>query len=428
MIDQDFDRVLARLERDAMPERAYADRLFSQLVPDAGFGRRRWSDDALPRWGRLAWLAAALLALLALMSAVLLSGGAPRPPILAITEPSPTAAETSTASPSEEIRQLRPSSDVLEVGAVAPSWSGQLLNGEPFSTEDLRGRPAALLVWCSCVSGPEARIFLDEAARRVGSVDMVLVAMDSEGTTRALVDSVAGGTPVVLDTESKFVVDWDLSFFPAMVLLRADGTVADLQPMTFDAESLAAIVDSLAAGGAVPEPTPFPSPPVDEDGRQPLSTVLKVGQEAPELDGPRLGGGTISTGDLRGRPTAVLFWTPPRLDGTPEDDTPAPDSFLDAVAERGAALNVLLVARGEPEPGAAAAYLERQGADVPVILDPDGALHDRWGLVMFTTLVLLDSDGTVAGYLDGSALSDPAPLLDTLIAGDPLPSPKPIGP
>jgi peroxiredoxin len=257
---------------------------------------------------------------------------------------------------------------------------------------------------------------------------MVLVAMDSEGTTRALVEEAGSQAQVVLDPEMELLQAWDLSFYPALVLLRADGTVADLQPMTFDDESLTAIVDSLAAGRALPEPTPFPSPPVDENGRQPLSTMLEVGKAAPELTGRRPGGGAMSTRSLLGRPTAVLFWLPPRLDGTPQDDTPAPDRFLDAVAQRDAALNVLLIARGEPEPGAAAAYLERQGADVPLILDPDGVLHARWGLVMFTTLVLLDADGTVAGYFDGSALEDPAPLLDTLIAGDPLPSPKPIGP
>ena len=256
----------------------------------------------------------------------------------------------------------------------------------------------------------------------------VLVSMDAEGTTRGLVDAAGSDAPVVLDTQSELLSAWDLSFFPALVLLRADGTVADLQPMTFDAESLSEITDDLAAGRPLPEPAPFPSPLVDANGRQPLSTVLRVGEPAPELIGPRLGGGELSTRDLVGKPTVVLHWLPPRIDGTPQDDEPPADALLDALSERGDALNAVLIARGEPEPGAVAAYLARRGADVPVIFDWDGTLHQRWGLVMFTTLVLLDAEGDVAGYYGGSALNDPAPLLDTLLAGKPLPSTVPLAP
>ena len=430
MTDQDFDRLLAGLERDAMPEPVFADRLFSQLAIDAGLGRRRRFADVVPRWGRLAWLAAAIAALLLLMSAMLLSGGAPRPPVVGLVVPSPEPAATSAASPapSNEVAPLRPSSGVLQVGSLAPSWTGRLLDDGPFSTDDLRGRPAALLLWCTCVSGDQARVFLEEAKRRE-DVAMVLVSMDGEGTTQGLVDAVDSRTPVVQDNRSELLTAWDLSYFPALVLLRADGTVADLQPMTFDAASLAGIVDSLAAGNPVPEPTPFPSPPAEvAGGGQPLSTVLQVGEPAPELVGPRLGGGELSTHDLLGRPTVVLHWLPPHLDGSPQDDEPPPDALLDVVAARGDAMNIVLIARGEPEPGAATAYLERQHADVPVIFDWDGTLHERWGLVMFTTLVLLDDEGRVAGYYRASALNDPGPLLDALIDGDPLPSPAPLPP
>jgi hypothetical protein len=420
--DEYFDRVLSSLERPATPDADYADRLFSRLAADAGFGRRPWFDRVWPRSivtesTRLAWILIALVALLALMTGLLLSGGAPRPPLLSLSEPSTT--------PTVGVG-LRPSSGVLEIGAAAPTWTGRLLDGAPFSTADLRGRPAALLLWCTCVSGDQARVFLEEAQGRE-DVAMVLVSMDQEGTTQGLVDAVGSETPVVLDDQSELVSAWDLSFFPALILLRADGTIADLQPMTFDAESLAEIVDSMA-GATVPEPAPFPSSPVDAEGGPPLSTVLRVGEPAPELVGPRLGGGELSTHDFLDRPTVVLHWLPPRLDGSPQDDEPPADALLEAVAERGDALNIVLIARGEPEPGAAAAYLEARGAHVPVILDWDGALHQRWGLVMFTTLVLLDDEGRVAGYYPGSALNDPAPLLDALIAGEPLPSPPPLAP
>jgi peroxiredoxin len=418
--DEYFDRVLSHLDRPVTPDAAYAERLFSHLAADTGFRRRRWFGGAsrgssITQAARLAWIGIALVALLAVMTGLLLPGGSPRPLLQSLNDPSSNA----------EDAQLRPSSGVLEIGVRAPAWTGRLLDGGPFSTDDLLGRPAAILLWCACVSGDQARVFLEEAANR-SDLGMVLVSMDAEGTTRGLVDAARSDAPVVLDTQSELLSAWDLSFFPALVLLRADGTVADLQPMTFDAESLSEITDSLAAGGPLPEPAPFPSSLVDADGRQPLSTVLRVGEPAPELVGPRLGGGELSTRDLVGKPTVVLHWLPPRIDGTPQDDEPPADALLDALSERGDALNAVLIAHGEPEPGAAAAYLARRGADVPVIFDWDGTLHQRWGLVMFTTLVLLDAEGHVAGYYGGSALNDPAPLLDTLLAGRPLPSTVPL--
>ena len=435
MTDQYFDDVLGRLERGATPDGPFADRLFSQLAVEAGLGRRRWFNRIvpelrrvgdLPRATRLAWIALALGALLTLLTGLLWSGGSPRPVIETVT--GPTAAPVSAEpDPSSSVLPMRPQSTVLQVGGQAPTWTGRLLDGGSFSTDDLRGRPAAILLWCSCVSGEQARHFLEEARRR-DDVAMVLVSLDEEGTTQGLADAVGGAAHVVMDDEDSMLEDWALSFFPALVLLRADGTVADLHPMTFDADSLRDIVDRLAAGAAIPEPAPFPSPPVDDAGRQPLSTVLEVGEPAPELAGPALGGGELSTRELIGRPTAVLHWLPPRLDGTPQEDAPPPDALLQAAQDRSGDLNLLLIARGEPEPGAAAAYLVARGSNVPVIFDWDGALHQRWGLVMFTTLVLLNADGTVAGYFNSSALGDPAPVLDALLAGEPLPSPALFGP
>jgi hypothetical protein len=164
---------------------------------------------------------------------------------------------------------------------------------------------------------------------------------------------------------------------------------------------------------------------VDDQGRQPLSSVLEVRQPAPELRGPRLGGGELSTRDLLGRPTIVLHWNPHDAGDRPPDDAPGSDRLLAEAARRAGALNVLLVAGGEPTPGAVSRYLDEQGSDAPVIFDWDGTLHQRWGLLIWPTLVLLDADGRVAGYYGPESLADPAALLDALEAGEPLPSPSP---
>jgi hypothetical protein len=190
--------------------------------------------------------------------------------------------------------------------------------------------------------------------------------------------------------------------------------VADLHAATFSEEKLGAILDALAAGEPIPDPDPIEPPLLDEQGRNLSTDVLQVGVVPPELDGSGLDGEPLSTADLRGRPSVVLFWLPPRADGTTQDDVQPPNLLLDEIERRGDAIGALLVALGEPAPGDARRYLERGGYDVPVILDWTGELQDRWGLVFMTTLVLLDAHGRVVGYYGPDALGDPAGVLDTV--------------
>lgn len=343
-------------------------------------------------------------------------------PELFAFEPPPGAKDSDDPPP------LRPESDVLVVGEPAPPWTGTLLDGGVFSTDELRGRPAALFIWCACASGPQVQAFAAEARFRSESMKLVLVSLDQEGTIRGLVDWLGMETPVVHDqapAEGSLLETWRLSSFPALILFRADGMVADIHPASFSATKLTAVLDALAAGETIPEPDSRPAPIVDEQGRQPLSSVLEVGQLAPELRGPSLGGGELSTRDVLGRPTVVLHWNPRDAGGRPPDDAPGADRLLAEAARRAGELNVLLIANGEPTPGAVARYLGEQGTDVPVIFDWDGTLHQRWGLLIWPTLVLLDADGRVAGYYGPDALADPAALLDALQAGEPLPSPSP---
>ena len=166
---------------------------------------------------------------------------------------------------------------------------------------------------------------------------------------------------------------WGLDSFPALVLLRSDGTVADMHPMTFDASSLAVTLDALQAGGAIPDPRPLPTPPAGE----PLSTVLKPDAIAPGLTGPRLGGGELSTRDLRGRPTIVQFWLPP-ISTAPRRTTPGAGPPAGCGRQPCGEVNVLLVARGEPELGAARRYL-RLRQPMPVIFDWDGGADEPVG-------------------------------------------------
>jgi len=326
----------------------------------------------------------------------------------------------------EEPIPVRPQSDVLAIGEPAPPWSGSLMDGSDFSTESLIGRPSALYIWCSCYWGAEPQQFAAEARARSDSMNLVLVGSDREGMVSGLVDWLGLETPVVADYNGDLIGAWGLSDLGALILLRDDGTVADIHPARFDGTQLSAVLDALAAGDPIPEPPPLPV--VSDEDTVAISTVLEVGQPAPELRGPLLGGGELSTDDLAGTPTVIAFFEPPDPVFGPVDDSPTPDALIDVVAAQSGATNLLLIAHGESTPGAVQAYVGDRGVDVDVVFDWDGSLLRRWGVTYVPTLVLLDADGSVAAFYGPQSLADPAPIIDAFVNGDPLPSLEPFAP
>ena len=431
MTDDRIDALFGALERPATPEPAFQDRLFDDLLVEAGFRPARaqgWPSSLRGLAGRgpsataRPIAAVGILVLLVALAVNFASVGTLAPGGTPSSTPSPTASPSPvvTSSPRASILVARPGSTVLRTGEQPPAWTSP--DGS-FSTADLGGRPAAIYIWCACTWGPQPETFFAEAAKRASTMDLVFVSIDSNGTTRGLVDWLDVRTPVVRDPEGTIVRTWGLDTFPALVFLRAGGTFADVHPSTFSPETLSASLDALASGDPTPDPDGAAGPPLDERGNLLLTSVLQVGQPAPELRGPRLSGGEASTSDFLGRRTAVASWLPPHLDGTPQDDVSEAAALLAAAKRHEDELNVVLVAAGEPEAGAAAAYLRAHGSNVPVIFDWDGALKQRWGLVMATTIVLLDADGRVAGYYGPEGVIAPDRLLDAFIAGDPVPTP-----
>jgi hypothetical protein len=417
MTDRTFDVILGRLDQPAGPDPAFADRLFDQIATEAGLrGRTKATAGAVARRltvlspvaRQLAW-AAVLAALLVLAAGLLVAGpGRQTPPI-------PTA-PARVEQPSGPPPTLHLGSGRLSIGSPAPAWTGTLLDGGAFSTADLLGKPAALLMWCSCVAGPQARLFADAAAARGDEIGFAIVSVDLEGTTRGLVEQIGADIPVVDDQRMRLLDAWALDGFPALILLRADGRVADVQQVTFSEAKLRELLDALASGEPIPDPETRTPTPTDATGQLPLSTILEVGDPAPELSGPLLGGGERSTRDLLGRPAIVHFWLPPRRDGTTLDDMPQPNALLDQVRDRSADVTLLLVASAEAEPGDAQRYLDRQAWNGDVLLDWSGELGERWGLVFGQSTVVLDAEGRVVLVAGPEAMSDPATLMEAVDA------------
>jgi cytochrome c biogenesis protein CcmG/thiol:disulfide interchange protein DsbE len=126
-------------------------------------------------------------------------------------------------------------------------------------------------------------------------------------------------------------------------------------------------------------------------------TAFHVGQPAPPLVVPQVGGGTVNLGALRGKPVWVNFMQttcPPCV-----DEFPLMSGFAARYADEG--LIVLAIDIREDE-GVVAAFAQSLNANFPIGLDADGAAQRAWGAYGLPVHYWIDADGVVRdGALGG---------------------------
>jgi cytochrome c biogenesis protein CcmG/thiol:disulfide interchange protein DsbE len=171
-------------------------------------------------------------------------------------------------------------------------------------------------------------------------------------------------------------------------------------------------VDSPSApAGASASPSAGPAGPASSDSLSagPSGSpggAFHIGEPAPALVVPQVGGGTIDLSVLHGQPVWVNFmatWCPPC-----QDEFPLMAGFAARYADQGL---VVVAIDAREEEGAAAAFADRFGATFPMGLDPDGSASARWGALALPVHFWIDADGIVR---DG-ALGGIGP--DTMVAG-----------
>jgi thiol-disulfide isomerase/thioredoxin len=155
-------------------------------------------------------------------------------------------------------------------------------------------------------------------------------------------------------------------------------------------------------------PTPRPAAPSSSapvaatasagaSGASPGNAAFHIGETAPPLAVPQVGGGTIDLAALRGQPVWVNFmatWCPPCI-----DEFPVMNGFAARYADDG--LTVVAIDVGEDE-GTVAAFVERLGATFPVGLDADGRAQDAWDAIALPVHFWIDAQGVVRdGALGG---------------------------
>ena len=141
--------------------------------------------------------------------------------------------------------------------------------------------------------------------------------------------------------------------------------------------------------------------------------MFHVGEPAPALVVPQVGGGTIDLANLKGQPVWVNFmgtYCPPCI-----DEFPLMNGFAARYAANG--LVVLAIDVKEDE-GKVAAFAESLGSTFPLGLDSDGSAQQRWDAIALPVHFWIDKDGIIRdGALGGIGPDIMARGLRTIMPG-----------
>jgi thiol-disulfide isomerase/thioredoxin len=183
-------------------------------------------------------------------------------------------------------------------------------------------------------------------------------------------------------------------------------------PIETPVRSAASPSGAASPGGS---PSIAPSGPVASLSPSPTEgdSAFGVGEPAPALRVPRVGGGEIDLAALRGTPVWVNFmatWCAPCRDELPQ---------MTGFAERYADTGLVVVAIDIREDAALVdAFAKEVGVTFPVGLDTDGSAQRAWGAYALPVHFWIDKDGIVRdGALGGIGPDVMADALERILPG-----------
>jgi cytochrome c biogenesis protein CcmG, thiol:disulfide interchange protein DsbE len=161
---------------------------------------------------------------------------------------------------------------------------------------------------------------------------------------------------------------------------------------------------SIAASPSVPVGSPSgpgASPAGSPGGSVDPGAAFHIGQPAPALVVPQLGGGTIDLADLRGKAVWLTFLQTTCRECVAE--LPLMNGFAARHADDG--LVVIAIDILETE-SIVTAFVQQSKATFPVGLDVDGKAQQTWGARTLPTHVWIDTQGVVRDGAMGGVDAD----------------------
>jgi peroxiredoxin len=276
----------------------------------------------------------------------------------------------------------------LPVGAPAPAFTLQGLDGEPLTLEALRapGKPVGL-IFSDPGCGPCTALVPEIGRWQHDYADTLTLAFISRGTPEAnrAKSSEHGVTHVLLQHDREVAQAYQAPATPSLVMVQPEGTIGS--PVVAGAEAIRALV-ARTVGQAVPLPGLVP---VNGNGNGAAHAsggpvAPKLGEPAPEVTLPDLSGKTVALADFRGSHTLVLFWNPGcgfcsrMLDDLKTWEAKLPQG----------ALKLLIISTGTVEAN------QEIGVLAPVVLDQGFTVGQAFGAGGTPSAVLVDVEGKVA--------------------------------
>ncbi|MCI0584446.1 MAG: TlpA family protein disulfide reductase [Chloroflexi bacterium] len=173
------------------------------------------------------------------------------------------------------------------------------------------------------------------------------------------------------------------------------------------------------SGGVAGSGSPVASPGGGSDSPEPTvdasfgEALFYVGEPAPALAVPQVGGGAINLANLEGRPVWINFMQttcPPCV-----DEFPIMNGFAADYANTGL---VIIAIDIREEEGTVAAFAQSLNATFPIGLDVDGSAQRAWDAVALPVHFWIDRDGVIrAGALGGIGPDVMAENLQTILPG-----------
>ena len=169
--------------------------------------------------------------------------------------------------------------------------------------------------------------------------------------------------------------------FSAVILLP--------EPSPAPTDAVVATPGASQAGGATPGTGSASMPSIEAS----ISTTgFHIGEAAPRLSVPQLGGGRIDLASLHGRPVWVNFMQttcPPCVDEFP---------LMNGFAARYSASGLVVVAIDiREDEGTVASFVRSLNAQFPIGLDSDGLAAQTWDAVALPVDFWVDADGIIRG-------------------------------